>query len=162
MRRYDLIVNGRQCTLRAGRGKCSLDGQEYAVDVAELGSGDYSVLLDSMQYTVHLSPQGTGVFLATVGASNIAVNVNDPRSLSQRRASSAAAGVHAVRAPMPGRVLAVHVSVGDKVGRDQGLIVVEAMKMQNELRSPRDGTVLEVRTSAGASVTAGATLIVVE
>lgn len=162
MKAHDLSVNGRRCTLRTGRGKCHLDGQEHVVDIADLGNGDYSVLLDRAQYTVHVSPEGGGDFLAMVGGSNIAVSVKDPRSLLQRQASSGASGACTVRAPMPGKVLAVHVSVGDSVDRNQGLVVVEAMKMQNELRSPRDGTVLEIRTAAGASVTAGETLIVVD
>ena len=162
MRAYELIVNGRQCSLRTGRGKCHLDGQKHGVDIADLGNGDYSVLLDRMQYTVHVSPQGRGEFLATVGGSNVAVSVQDPRSLSQRQASAGASGTCTVRAPMPGKVLAIHVCVGDRVGHNQGLVVVEAMKMQNELRSPRDGTVLEIRAAAGDSVRAGETLIVVD
>ena len=162
MKAYDLSVNGRQCTLRTGRRKCHLNGHEHIVDIADLGNGDYSVILDGTQFTVHVSPEASGEFLAMVGGSNVAVSVRDPRSLLQRQASSGASGVCTVCAPMPGKVLAVHVSVGDSVDRNQGLVVVEAMKMQNELRSPRDGTVLEIRTVAGASVTAGETLIVVD
>ena len=63
---------------------------------------------------------------------------------------------------MPGKVLAVHVSEGDRVRRDQGLLIVEAMKMQNELRAPRDGVVAALRAKVGDAVAAGATLAVIE
>jgi biotin carboxyl carrier protein len=68
---------------------------------------------------------------------------------------------HAVKAPMPGRVMRVLVAVGDRVTARQGVVVVEAMKMENELRSPRDGTVKEVGVVAGATVETGAVLVVI-
>jgi biotin carboxyl carrier protein len=67
-----------------------------------------------------------------------------------------------VIAPMPGRIVKVLVKAGDRVARGQGLVVVEAMKMENELRAPREGTVAAVRVSEGMSVEASAVLVVVE
>ncbi len=131
-------------------------------DVADLGAGNYSVILDGNQYTVHLSPTGDAEYEVAVDGCVLAIKVLDPRSLAQRRPGSADSGTHEVRAPMPGKVVAVHVSVGDNVGREQGLVVVEAMKMQNELRSPKQGRVAAVRAKPGDSVTAGETLVVVD
>ena len=62
---------------------------------------------------------------------------------------------------MPGRVMRVLVAVGDRVAARQGVVVVEAMKMENELRSPRDGTVKEVGVVPGAAVETGAVLVVI-
>jgi len=67
-----------------------------------------------------------------------------------------------IKAPMPGRVVRVLVSVGEHVRARQGVVVVEAMKMENELRAPRDGTVKEVVVAAGAAVESGAVLVVIE
>ena len=67
----------------------------------------------------------------------------------------------AIKAPMPGRVVRVLVAVGDRVKARQGVAVVEAMKMENELRSPRDGTVKEIGVAAGAAVESGAVLLVI-
>ena len=67
----------------------------------------------------------------------------------------------AVKAPMPGRVVRVLVAVGDRVIARQGVVVVEAMKMENELRGPRDGIVKEVGVVPGAAVETGAVLVVI-
>ncbi len=69
---------------------------------------------------------------------------------------------HAVKSPMPGRVARVLVGVGDRVAARQGVVVVEAMKMENELRAPRDGVVTEVKVFQGAAIEAGAVLVVIE
>jgi biotin carboxyl carrier protein len=73
-----------------------------------------------------------------------------------------AVAAHAIKAPMPGRVVRVLVGVGDRVAARQGLVVVEAMKMENELRAPREGTVQDVLVAAGAAVDAGAVLVIIE
>jgi biotin carboxyl carrier protein len=79
--------------------------------------------------------------------------------------ATSAAGTSAskdVTAPMPGRIVKVLVKVGDQVAANQGLVVVEAMKMENELRARREGIVAAVRVSEGMSVEAGTVLVVVE
>ncbi|MGH9347374.1 MAG: biotin/lipoyl-containing protein, partial [Vicinamibacterales bacterium] len=87
-------------------------------------------------------------------------------SWARRPADAAGArtgdGPHAIVAPMPGKVVKVLVSAGDAVAARQGVVVVEAMKMENELRAAKAGTVAEVRVSEGASVEAGTVLVVVE
>ena len=161
MTRVDLLVDGKPRRLRIGHGSCLSQGREKIVDVADLGSGDYSVILGGKQFAVHLSPASGEVYKAAVDGSTITIEVLDPRSLSVRHRDSPDSGALDVKAPMPGKILAAHVSVGDLVTRDQGLVVVEAMKMQNELRSPKNGRVTAVRVRVGDSVTAGQTLVVV-
>ncbi len=90
------------------------------------------------------------------------VEVFDPRNLRARKAGSATQGRHDVAAPMPGKVVRLLVTVGDAVEPGQGLVVVEAMKMQNEIKSRKAGRVVEVRTRPDAAVTAGEILLVVE
>ena len=162
MTRIDLLVDGMPCSFEAGRGRCVSQGREAKTDIADLGAGNYSVILDGNQYTVHLSPAGEAEYKASVAGLVLEINLLDPRSLPGRRRDASESGTHEVQAPMPGKVLAVHVSVGDNVSQDQGLVVVEAMKMQNELRSPKQGRVSAVRVKSGDSVAAGATLVVVD
>ena len=82
--------------------------------------------------------------------------------LEPEPAPSAREGRQTIVAPMPGRVVRVLVSIGDRVLAGQPIVVVEAMKMENELRSPKDGVVREVNVQAGGAVEARAVLVVIE
>ena len=101
-----------------------------------------------------LTPSGSFV--------GVVVEVLDPRRLSRQAHDTGPGGSGEIRVPMPGKVVAVHVAECEPVKRGQGLVVVEAMKMQNELSAPRDGVVVSLRAKAGDSVAAGATLAVIE
>jgi biotin carboxyl carrier protein len=91
------------------------------------------------------------------------VELRDPRSLHSRRAEGdKAAGVKKIVAPMPGKVVRILVSQGAEVKSGQGVIVVEAMKMQNELKSPKQGVVQKIAVAEGAAVNAGELLVIVE
>ena len=90
------------------------------------------------------------------------MEVFDPRNLRARKAGSVSRGRLEVAAPMPGKVVRLLVAAGDAVDLGQGLIVVEAMKMQNEIKARKAGRVVEVRTKPDAAVTAGEILLVVE
>ncbi len=98
-----------------------------------------------------------------VGGGQHRVAVSDPRSLrSQRRRPGAGNGTLQIKASMPGRVARVLVAPGDTVVAHQGVVVIEAMKMQNELKAARDGRVVEVRVAAGDKVASGQVLAVLE
>lgn len=91
------------------------------------------------------------------------VAVADPRSLrGQRRRTGAGNGAMQIKASMPGRVARVLVAAGDEVVAHQGVVVIEAMKMQNELKAARDGRVAEIRVAAGDTVASGQVLAVLE
>ena len=90
------------------------------------------------------------------------MEVFDPRNLRAGGQASAQPGRQRISSPMPGKVVRVLVVPGDAVEAGQGLVVVEAMKMQNEMKSPQAGHVVEVHTQADATVAAGDILIVVE
>lgn len=161
MKRFDLVADGDPFVVEAGPGLRAIDGRQCEVDVADLGRGSRSVIVDGIQRTVHVVAAGQGSYEVAVSGSLVAVHVRDPRTL-RSRAAAGVSGPQDVRAPMPGRILAVHVCAGERVERGQALLVIEAMKMQNEIRSPREGTVRSVGAAAGSSVSAGDALVVIE
>ena len=167
----DLIacVEGGERTVRvealgAHRYRVSIDGEAHEVDVRASGAGGMSLICAHRVHEVTLAaPQAEGraVF---VGRHRIDVETVGLRQMALRRAqagSAQAAGPQVVRAPMPGRVVAVLVKPGAEVKKGTGLVVVEAMKMENELRAPRDGTVRAVNVEVGAVVDSGAPLCTV-
>ena len=83
-----------------------------------------------------------------------------PKAAAPKAAAPVAAGATTVSAPMPGKVLSVNVKVGDAVKAGDVLMILEAMKMQNEIMAPADGTVSDVRVSAGQTVGTGDVMIV--
>jgi biotin carboxyl carrier protein len=99
---------------------------------------------------------------ASVAGRRLAVEVRDPRDASRSSSAAIGAGRQNVIAPMPGKVVRVLVATGDLVEASQGLVVVEAMKMQNELKAARPGRVIEIRAREGETVGPGDTLVVLE
>src|SRR5690349_16189492 len=138
---------------------CLLDGHEIPVDVAQVATDRLSILLNGRSYDVIRGSDGT----VTVGEHRYLVSTTDPRSWRSRRQSSAGAdGPQKLTASMPGRVVRVLTASGSRIVAGQGLVVIEAMKMQNEVRSPRDGTVSAILVREGSNVNAGEVLIIVE
>jgi acetyl/propionyl-CoA carboxylase alpha subunit len=138
--------------------ECAVDGRAMRVDVRLMEPGVISLLVDGRQYRCVLD--GDAVL---IGGRRFGFEVEDPRSLRGRRgAGEGAAGPRAVKAPMPGRVVRVLVSEGDEVTEQQGVVVIEAMKMQNELKSPKAGRVARVAVAVDTTVGAGEVLVVVE
>ncbi len=125
-------------------------------DIIEVEPGVYSVLLNGASYEVRVS--GTE---ASIGGHRYSVETVDPRQWKRTRTGVGAAGRAAITAPMPGRIVRVLVAEGDEVEAGQGIVVVEAMKMQNELKAPRAGRVTSLAVKAGDSVIAGAALATV-
>ena len=135
---------------------------EPETDVRELGPGAYSVMVDGRPLDVYLEHTADGVLEAFAGGRRYLVEIRDPRSYRAESNGAGAAAGGVVTAPMPGKVVALHVEPGQSVETGQGLLVVEAMKMQNEIRSPKAGAVADVRVAVGDSVTPGQPLILVE
>jgi acetyl/propionyl-CoA carboxylase alpha subunit len=141
-----------------GAMECVVDGNIIAANARMLQPGVMSLVIDGKQYRCVLD--GDGVL---IGGRRFAFELNDPRSLQGRRsAGGGAAGPRSVKAPMPGRLVRVLVAVGDEVVEQQGVIVIEAMKMQNELKSPKAGRVARVAVAVGDTVGAGDVLVVFE
>jgi biotin carboxyl carrier protein len=145
-----------------GRWKISLDGQPVDADAVEIDANTLSLLLDGQSYEVRVTHSTDGVLKLQTGLQEFTAEVADPRAWRGRRHGAVEAeGRQQVVAPMPGKVVRVLVEVGDKVEAGQGLFVVEAMKMQNEIRSPKGGTVERLHVKEGQPVNAGDALCIV-
>jgi biotin carboxyl carrier protein len=147
------------CLVRVG-------GREFPANARLLQPGVLSLLFAHRSYRCIVDPEPGGdpdVSAVRIGARKHLYRLDDPRSLRGRRArSSGSAGPLSVLASMPGRVVRVLVQPGDPVEENQPLLVIEAMKMQNELKSSKAGRVTELRVAPGEAVAAGQVLAIVE
>jgi len=140
-----------------------LDRQQLDADIAEVAPHTLSILLGGRSYEIRLFPTPDGALQIHDGLLTFIAEVADPRAWRGRRHGGAEAqGRQQISAPMPGKVIRVLVKPGDKVEAGQGLVVVEAMKMQNEIRTPKTGTVDRVVAVEGQAVNAGEALLWVE
>ncbi len=163
---YEIAVDGKPHRLELEKADagwdCRLDGREISIDAVVARRDVLSLLVDGRSYEIKREQTATDLHM-WVGSARYAVDVRDPRSLRSRRAAGGEEkGPKKLVAPMPGRV--VRILVGEKadVQAGQGIVVVEAMKMQNEIKSPKKGTVQKIVTAAGAAVNAGDVLAIVE
>jgi len=161
----DVTVNGRDYRVEfeqqeSGSWMCQVNGEPITVDSATTASGVLSLLLGSRSYEVIANPAQQQI---AIGSTRYSVEVRDPRSWRNRRAHSGAGeGPKKLLAPMPGKVVRVVAGEGTEVEQGDGVIVIEAMKMQNELKSPKKGRVAKVLAAEGAAVNAGDVLAVIE
>ena len=162
---YEISVNGENHRLDLnqveGRWVCRLDGREIAVDAVLARPDVLSVRVGNKAYEVKCERVGSETHL-WVGSVRFAAEVRDPRSLRGRVRAGDDHGPKKLTAPMPGKVVRVLVSQGAEVEAGAGVLVVEAMKMQNEVKSPKKGTVQKILATEGAAVNAGDVLAIVE
>jgi biotin carboxyl carrier protein len=179
---YEVDINNRTRRVDVERAAAgfivTLDGQRHVADVT-LINGIWSVILDatpsdtglrrSYEVAVAEQPPGSGRLTVHVDGRLVSAAVAPARRTWTRRrhdtaSASAVTGVgpQPVIAPMPGKVVKVLVGRGDVVAARQGVVVVEAMKMENELGAPMAGTVVQINVSEGSSVEAGAVLALIE
>jgi len=149
-----------------GRFRVVLDGAAHTVLAERAGEYGLSVIVDEgsrISREVSVAPGSvSGEVLVGFAGRTTPVTINGRRRRATADASAHADGLQAVAAPMPGRVVRVLVALGDDVAARQGVVVVEAMKMENELRSPKAGRVREVSVTPGTLVEAGRVLVVIE
>jgi biotin carboxyl carrier protein len=142
--------------------KCKLDGRELPLDVVSAQDGMLSLLLQGKSYEVKQETVGAESNVI-VGQERFSVSVRDPRSFRSRRRSGASEqGVMKIKAPMPGKVVRILAPAGSQVEIGQSVVVIEAMKMQNELKAPKTGVVKKISVAEGAAVEAGQALAEVE
>jgi len=146
-----------------GRYVLTVDGRRHTVDARVLEHGAVSLIVDGRSHDVELDESGDEVQVL-VDFELLTVDVADERAVSLRAGAAgfSVTGRVLVTAPMPGKVVRVLVAPGAQVTEGQGLVVVEAMKMENELKSPKAGTVVEVFAKEGSAVEANAKLLTVE
>lgn len=146
----------------AGGWTCRLEGQKIAVDAVMPRCDVLSLLVDGHVYEIKREQTATDLHM-WVGGTYFAVEVRDPRSLrSRQKTAGDEKGPRRIVAPMPGRIVRVLISENSQVEAGQGIVVVEAMKMQNEIKSPKKGVVKRLSATAGAAVNPGDVLAVVE
>jgi biotin carboxyl carrier protein len=162
---YDIAIGGKNYRLELerveDRWSCRLDGREVEVDAVLARTDVLSLRMGNKAYEVKCERVGSEVHL-WVGSQCFAADVRDPRSLRGRSRPVDEQGPRKLTAPMPGKVIRLLVSEGDEVEAGKGLIVVEAMKMQNEIKSPKNGKVQKVLVASGVAVNAGDVLAIVE
>jgi biotin carboxyl carrier protein len=142
---------------------CIVNGETFSLDVVMTARDVLSILHEGRHYEAKREYSQMGETHIIVGSERFAAEVRDPRSLRSRRAAAGSeAGPAKVIAPMPGIVVRLLVNQGDEVEAGQGVAVVEAMKMQNELKSNKKGKVTKIAVKAGAAVNAGDLLAIVE
>jgi len=168
---YEVEVRGRvrQVTVhRAGDTfDVSVDGRSWRVDAVRVGTRNMSLIIESglpraASYDVGFAPDAaTGLLYVRVGTTQVAVAFNGRRRRHDEAAHDGE-GPQRIVAPMPGKIIRVGVKPGEAVRARQTVVVIEAMKMENELKAGRDGTVGELHAREGASVDAGALLVVIQ
>ncbi len=136
-------------------------GANHTAQVGQPEPGLFTIVLNQRVYRCLLDTLPDGRTEAVVNGQRFPVTVRDKKHLRGNVGNTAASGKATLTSPMPGKVVRVLCAVGDEVAAEQGLLVVEAMKMQNEVLAPRAGKVTEVRVSEGQTVNAGEVLAVV-
>jgi biotin carboxyl carrier protein len=143
--------------------KITLDGQAVSADAVEIAPNTLSLLLEGESYEVRIMQLPGGLLQLQTGLQEFTAEVADPRAWRGRKHGALELeGRQQIVAPMPGKVVRLLVKVGDKIEAGQGLLVVEAMKMQNEIRSPKSGVVERLLAKEGQPVNAGEVLAWVE
>jgi len=161
--KFDVHISGQTRTVElhrdADRWRISLDGTPVDGDAVEIAPNIFSILLNGQAHEVRIAPASDGTLTLQTGHQEFTAEVIDPRAWRGRRHGAVEAeGRQQITAPMPGKVVRLLVQPGDKVHAGQGLLVVEAMKMQNEVCSPKTGTVERLLVQEGQPVNAGQVL----
>ena len=142
-----------------------IDGRRFEMDGRAISDTTLSLLVDNEAYSIEFETNPEGGENLLVRGELLQVEVLDLRKMQLRRAQESVGGADGptvVSTPMPGKVVAVLVKEGDEVKKGQGVVVVEAMKMENELKAPRDGVVAELTAVEGSAVESNASLCVIE
>ena len=164
----EVIVNGRSWKVvlepgeRAGTFTVTIKGKSREVDASWIDADTVSLIDGGTAREIRLHSHGDNRAVGVEIGGELYEALVSRRKREREPVAAVVDGVrHAIKAPMPGRVMRVLVSVGDRVTARQGVVVVEAMKMENELRTPGNGVVKEVLAVTGAAVEAGAVLVVI-
>jgi len=162
---YRVIIGEQVLELQVGEnGQISIGGQMRQVQILQLDDHEFLVCDGSIQHRMAVVRQGSGFLVVTEGLT-LEATVESPRDRLIREHARERGLEHTraeIHAPMPAMVVRIEVSEGESVSAGQGLVVLEAMKMENELRAPRDGVVKAIRARPGSAVEKGALLMLLE
>jgi len=139
--------------------RCRLNGRDVPIDFVQINSDTASILIDGKSYEVRRELGGS----ISVGRDRFEISVEDPRSWQGRkRLDASQSGPQRLTASMPGKVVRLLAREGENVQAGQGIVVLEAMKMQNEIKSPKTGILQKVLALEGANVNPGEVLAIIE
>ena len=139
-----------------------IDGKERIVDGRQLSAHMYSLLVEDQSFTVDVTEKDDQYTVSCEGKTFQFSLLDERRALRPGEGGSSGVGDTEVRSLMPGKIVEVLVSVGDEVGQDQGVLIMEAMKMENEVRASTAGTVTAILVAEGQAVEAGELLLELE
>ena len=163
--RYEVEIDGRKMSVeldeRDGRVSAKIGERNYDLEVMRPEEGVYLMLAGDQVYEARAWSELANALRIRLRGQTFEANIID-RKHRRVMADHGGEGRQNLASPMPGKVVRVLLHAGDEVSVGQGVIVVEAMKMQNEIKSPKAGRVIEVRIAEGATVTANQVLAVVE
>lgn len=164
--KYEIRISGKVYLVefehKSERWQATVDGEPSAADVVEIAPNTFSVLIEGQSQEICVTPAGDGKLKLQIGRFEFTAEVIDPRSWrGGHHGGVEAEGRQQVAAPMPGKVVRLLVKAGEAVEAGQGLVVVEAMKMQNEIRSPKTGRVERILVTEGQPVNASDVLCIV-
>jgi len=161
---YDVTIDGKNYRLELdraeGRWSCRLDGRVVEIDAVLARPDVLSLRVGDKAYEFK-SERVAGVLQIWVGNQRFAPEVRDPRLLRSRSRVTEDHGPKKLTAPMPGKIVRVLATEGVEVEAGAGVLVIEAMKMQNEIKSPKKGTIQKILVREGAAVNAGDVLAIV-
>jgi len=160
----ELAIDGHESTIEllssAPECRFRFDGADREALVVSPEAGVYSILIDGRSYEAFVEETPTGLAVS-VNGHRFEIDVRDPREWSRKMAGQGGEAAQTIVSPMPGKVVRVLVTAGEQVVAGQGIVVVEAMKMQNEMKANRAGTVQTLPAKEGATVMAGEVLATV-
>ena len=149
--------------LGEGQYEIEIDDATVQVDAVQSGRTIYSIIEDGQQFEAMVDEKGSHGFDVLVGGRLFHLEAFDERTkLLTGTVANVATGPQSVEAEMPGKVVKLHAAAGETVSEGQGVVVIEAMKMENEILSPIDGVIMELSVGEGETVEAGTLLFVVE
>ncbi len=161
----ELVINGKSRSIEVlqkdGLVHFSLLDRSGSASIVEVEPGVFSVLMDGVSYLAQSSGTGSARTVDVEG-SVFDIEITDPRAPRRKTGAMAGEGRQTIVAPMPGKIVRLLVSAGDSVEPGQGIVVMEAMKMQNELKALRAGVVTAIPVAEGATVSAGEVLASIE
>ncbi len=136
-----------------------IDEREYELEASEVEPNVYLLKNNNQIYQIYVAPNG----IVNLKNHQFEIKVTDPKRLRGSNASGANAdGTSEIKTAMPGKLVRILTEIGAEIKQGEGVLVVEAMKMQNEMKSPKDGIVKEIRFSEGETVNAGDVLAIIE
>jgi len=164
--KYTAIVQGQTVEIELNRKphgviEAEIDGRRYTLQGKAVEPGVYWLTQDNRSLEIGVS-QGVDGYMVSLLGRRIPVEILDTRTALRRAAQHGQDGVAQIRAPMPGKVIKLLVAEGAEVEPNQGIVVLEAMKMQNEIKSPKKGVVRKLGVKEGAAVNSGDLLATVE